>query len=151
MLLNSFWCLVTECLQPQFCKMTQITLSVHWQPCQDLCFVLLEPTTMIANQCGPQQHQSPLGRVPLVTANKDADFQCANQSELLFSWDSSSGAHTATMSLLAPTPSAGSASGHWDPLWSPPPALTAPRPARIHPAADARKTGIASTNQSLWP
>jgi hypothetical protein len=33
-----------------------------------------EPTTMLANQHGPQQHQGPLGQVSLATANKDVDL-----------------------------------------------------------------------------
>jgi hypothetical protein len=42
--------------------------------------VLQEPTTTLANQCGPQQYQRPLGRVPLMTMNKDVALQHASQS-----------------------------------------------------------------------
>jgi hypothetical protein len=59
-----------------------------------------EPTTTLANQRGPQQRQRPLGRAPLATANKDVDLRRASQFELLLTRDSSSGAPTATVSLL---------------------------------------------------
>jgi hypothetical protein len=65
------------------------------------------------------------------------------QSELLLPRDSSSGAHTATASLRAGTPSADSASSRLDgrdPLQSPSLSPTALRQARSHPAADARYT-----------
>jgi hypothetical protein len=47
-----------------------------------ICLVFLswEPTTMLASQHGRHQCQRPLGQALLVTANKDADLQCASQS-----------------------------------------------------------------------
>jgi hypothetical protein len=62
-----------------------------------------------------------------------------NQSELLLPRDSSSGAHTATASLMAAIPSAESASGHLDPMGNLPSVHTALRPTCSHPAADARR------------
>jgi hypothetical protein len=100
---------------------------------------------MLANQHGPQQRQSPLGRVSLATAYKDADLRRANQSvgatltsgQLIWSWST----HTATANVWAVTLSADPlASSHLDPSRSPPPALTALQPVQSHPAADARKT-----------
>jgi hypothetical protein len=77
-----------------------------------------DPTTTLANQRGPQQRQRPLGRAPLATTNKDADLRRISQSErseLLVPRESSSGAHTAAVSLIAATPSADSDSGRLDP------------------------------------
>jgi hypothetical protein len=68
-----------------------------------------------------------------------------SQSEPLLPRDSSPGVHTATASLIAATPSADSASGL-------PPVLTALRLLLSHPAVDARKIAVASTQASpLWP
>jgi hypothetical protein len=83
---------------------------------------------MLANQRGPQQHQRPLGQALLAAVNKDVDhIVLVSQSRPR---DSSSGAHIATASLLAATPATDSKIGHLDPLGSPPPALTALRPAQ---------------------
>jgi hypothetical protein len=98
-----------------------------------------EPSTMLANQCW-HQRQCPLGQVSLATTYEDADLRCANQSEQLLPQDSSSGAHTATVSLQAATRSADFTTGHLDPLGSPPTALTALWSAHSQPAADTRKT-----------
>jgi hypothetical protein len=43
---------------------------------------------MLANQCGPQQRQHPLGLAQIATVHKDADLRCASQSELLLPQDS---------------------------------------------------------------
>jgi hypothetical protein len=91
----------------------------------------------LANQCRPWQHQCPLGWALLATGDKYADhIALVSQSKLLLSQDSSSGAHTATVNLLAATPSADSESSHLNSMGSPPPALIALRPARSHPAAE---------------
>jgi hypothetical protein len=66
----------------------------------------------------------------------------ASQSELPLPRDSSSGVYTAIASLLAATPSADSENCNLDPLGSPPPALTALRPARSRPAGDTKKTTV---------
>lgn len=71
--------------------------------------MMWEPPTIkqvLANQCGPQQLQCPLGWVPLARAYKDVDLQPASQSQLHLHRDSSSGAQIAAVSHLAATLSA---------------------------------------------
>jgi hypothetical protein len=68
-----------------------------------------------------------------------------SSQRVLLPRDSSSGAHPATASLLVAALPADSGSGRLDgldALGSPLPALTAVRPARIHPATDAKKTAV---------
>jgi hypothetical protein len=132
-MLTHFWYLDTGCLQPQFCKMSQITLSVHWQPCEDSCFVLWEPSTTLANHCGPQQHQCPLGWVPLVTAHKDADSQCSSESCCFLETAHLEHTQQQAQPVVTETHCEVHRNG---------------QPAHSHLIADARKTALASINQS---
>lgn len=106
------------------------------------------------NQCGPQQHQCPLGRAPLATEDKDVDhIPLVSQwesSELLLPQGSTSGMHTAKASLLAATHPADSKSGWLDPLGSPPPALTALCLACSHLAAKQGGPPSLAQVNSLW-
>jgi hypothetical protein len=68
---------------------------------------LAERSKALANQHRQRRHQHPLGWAPLATANTDADhIELVSLSQLLLPWDSSSGVHTETASLLAATQTA---------------------------------------------
>jgi hypothetical protein len=101
-------------LQNKGLLVTREALISKAKECARNSNILWEPTTMLANQRGPQQHQHPLSWAPLAAVNKDVDhIALVGQSRLQ---DSSSGVHTAATS---PTDSKTS---HLDPLGSPLPA-----------------------------